>query len=80
MPERKAGQGEDLPRLPLQTAFSLEILFTRAFFFNHTRLPRGRTDVELDFLEPMGAPASHHFRTPIKAVVLSQEPLSNKRQ
>lgn len=30
MPERKAGQGEDLPRLPMQIAFSLEIIFARA--------------------------------------------------
>lgn len=30
MPGRKAGQGEDLPSLSMQPAFSLEILLTRA--------------------------------------------------
>ena len=42
-------------------------------FLIHTRLPRGRTDGELDFLEPIGAPTSHLSRNPTKAFVLSQD-------
>lgn len=42
-------------------------------FLIHTRLPRGRIDGKLDFLEPVGAPTSHLSRDPIKAVVLSQD-------
>lgn len=42
-------------------------------FVIHTRLPRGRTDEELDFLKIMGAPTSHISRNPTKAFVLSQD-------